>query len=260
MRAAAHTHRQAGWQIGQFGSVQLASFWSGVKEKQGFQEDGLSQSSLGGVGVTGVQAGLCGCRGAAVMASRWAVEGLSAPPQVLQGLQEGATCPLLLQGWGAFFFYLCYLSKGDRLCFEASLTRSAGAALAPCRALGDRQLLGELLHSWSHKVSRQDVEASGLHNHLTHCSHGRTGAQWNEIKFKIKFNSRRKKSWKSGIFFSSETVSDFSCLTLSGDLSFLMRNLCFRRNKARVHPKVRPNKRSTNLQVQAHWQLPVLKK
>lgn len=64
----------------------------------GGQEMGMSHRSLGGVGVTGVQADLCGGGGAAVMGGWWAVEGLCAPPQVLQGLQEGTTCPLLLQG------------------------------------------------------------------------------------------------------------------------------------------------------------------
>lgn len=47
------------------------------------RNEGAGYHSLGRVGVTGVQAGLCGCRGAAVMASRQAVEGLCAPPQVL---------------------------------------------------------------------------------------------------------------------------------------------------------------------------------
>lgn len=99
MTAAAHTHRQAGRQASlvQFSWPPFEAA-SRKNKEQGFQEYGLSQSSLGGVGVTGVQAGLCGCRGAAVMGSRWAVEGLCAPPQVLQGLQEGASCPLLLQG------------------------------------------------------------------------------------------------------------------------------------------------------------------
>lgn len=64
----------------------------------GGQEIGMSGHSLGGVGVTGVQADLCGCGGAAVMGGRWAVEGLCAPPQVLQGLEERTTRPLLLQG------------------------------------------------------------------------------------------------------------------------------------------------------------------
>jgi len=68
---------------------------------------GLSNPSLSGVRVAGVQADLCGCGGAAAMGSRWAVEGLCAPPQVLQGLQKGATCPLLFQWRGTFFFYLC---------------------------------------------------------------------------------------------------------------------------------------------------------
>lgn len=175
---AAHTHRQAGRRASlvQF-SWPLIEAASRQSEEHWCQRVGISHPSLGGVGVTGVQAGLCGCRGAAVMGSWWAVEGLCAPPQVLQGLQEGAACPLLLQGRGAFFFYLCDLRKGDRLCFEASLTGSAGAALASCWALGDGQLLGELLHSRGHKVCWQDVEARGLHNHLTHGSHGTTGAQ-----------------------------------------------------------------------------------
>lgn len=177
MIAAAYTQRQAGRQASlvQFfwPPFEAASRWS--KEHR-CQEVGKSQLSLRGVGVTGVQAGLCGCGGTAVMDSWRAVEGLRASPQVLQGLKEGATCPLLLQGWGTFFFYFCNLSKGDRLCFEASFTRSAGATLAPCWGLGDGQLLGELLHGWGHEVGRQDVEAGGLDNHLTYSSH-RTGAQ-----------------------------------------------------------------------------------
>lgn len=88
------------------------------------------------------------------MGSWRAMEGLGAPPQVLQRLQEGPPCPLLLQGRGTFFFYLCYLGEGDRLRLEASLASSAGAALAPCWALGDRQLLGELLHGRGHDVGR----------------------------------------------------------------------------------------------------------
>lgn len=98
-----HTHTQAGWQTGQFGSVQFS--WppfeaaSGRSEEHGCQEGGTSHRLLGGVGVTGVQAGLRRRGGAAVMGGcRRAVEGLRAPPQVLQGLQEGPTCPLLLQG------------------------------------------------------------------------------------------------------------------------------------------------------------------
>lgn len=87
-----------------------------------------------------------------MVGSRRAVEGLRAPPQVLQGLQERATGPFLLQGRGTFFFHLCDLSEGDWLRFEASLSRSAGSALAPRRALGDRQLLGELFHCRSHQV------------------------------------------------------------------------------------------------------------
>lgn len=142
MTAAAYTHRQAGRQASlvQFGwpPFEAASRRS--------EERGWSPASLGGVGVTGVQADLCGRGGAAVMGGRRAVEGLRAPPQVLQGLQEGTARPLLLQGRGTLLFYLCDLSEGDRLGFEASLASSAGAALAPRRALGDGQLLGELLH------------------------------------------------------------------------------------------------------------------
>lgn len=146
-RQLTHTHRQAGRQASlvQFSWPPFEATSRRSKEHK-CQEMGMSHHSLGGVGVTGVQAGLCGCGAAAVMGRRWAVEGLRAPPQVLQGLQEGATCSLLLQGGGTLFLYLCYLSKGDGLCFEASLARSAGAALAPCWALGDRQLLGKLLH------------------------------------------------------------------------------------------------------------------
>lgn len=143
--AAAYKHRQAGRQASlvQFSWPPFEAA-SRRSEEHGGQE--MIQPSLSGVGVTGVQAGLCGCGGAAVMGGCWTVKGLCAPPQVLQGLQEGATRPLLLQWRGALFLHLCDLSKGYRLCFESSLTGSAGAALAPGRALWDRQLLGELLH------------------------------------------------------------------------------------------------------------------
>ena len=171
------THRQAGKQASlvQFSWPPYGAASRRSKERR-WEKVGVFQPSLGGVGVTGVQAGLCGCRGAAVVCSRWAVEGLRAPPQVLQGLKEGAPCPLLLQGRGTLFFYLCNLSEGDRLCFEASLPRSAWAALASRRSLWDRQLLWELLHGWGHKVGWQDVEARGLHNHLTHSSHWSKGS------------------------------------------------------------------------------------
>lgn len=127
--------------------------------------------SLGGVGVAGVQAGLRR-RGVAAVLGGWrAVEGLRAPPQVLQGLQEGPARPLLLQRRGTLLLHLRDLSEGHRLRFEAGLARSAGAALAPRWAFGDGQLLGELLHGRGHEVGRQDVEAGGLHDHLTHSSH-----------------------------------------------------------------------------------------
>lgn len=74
------------------------------------------------------------------------MEGVCAPPQVLQGLQEGPACSLLLQGRGTFFFYLCNLSESDGLCFEAGLASAAGAALASGGAFRDGQLLRELLH------------------------------------------------------------------------------------------------------------------
>lgn len=163
---AALTHRQAGRKASlvQFSQPLL-------KRRQGEERlPGGVHPSLGGVGVTGVQTGLCGSGGAAVVSS-WAVEGLRAPPQVLQRLQEGAACPLLLQGRRTFLFYLCDLSEGDRLGFEAGLSRSPGAALPSGWAFGDRQLLGELLHGRGHKVSWEDVEARGLHNHLTYSSH-----------------------------------------------------------------------------------------
>lgn len=174
MTAAAHTHRQAGWWVDQFviSSVGLCLKWRMMSEHRS-SEMWTSNPSLGGVGVTGVQAGLCRCRGAAALGSRWAVEGLRAPPEVLQGLQKGAACPLFLKGGGPFFFYLCDLGEGDGLCFEASLPRATGAALALCWDLWDRQLLGELLHSRGHQVSWQDVKAGGFHCHLTHSSHGR---------------------------------------------------------------------------------------
>lgn len=107
-------------------------------------------SSLSGVGVTGVQAGLCG--GAAAMGPRLAVEGLGAPPQVFQGLQERATGPFLFQGGGTFLLHLGDLCEGDGLGFEASLAGPAGATLALSEALGNGQLLGELLHGSGHKV------------------------------------------------------------------------------------------------------------
>lgn len=86
--AAAYT--QAGRQTGQFASVQFS--WPAIRS------GAPGERSLGGVGVTGVQAGLHGCRGAAIGGSWRAVEGVRAPPQVLQRLQEGATRSLLLQG------------------------------------------------------------------------------------------------------------------------------------------------------------------
>lgn len=97
---------------------------------------------------------------------------LGAPSQVLQGLQEGAACPLLLQWRGTFLLHLCDLRKCDRLRFEASLPWPAGAALAPGRPLGHRHLLGELLSGRGQEVRRQEVvEARGLHGHRTHSSH-----------------------------------------------------------------------------------------
>lgn len=153
MTAAAYTHTHA--HTGRLADrpVWFSSVGLHLKRHQGEarntrgREVVTSQPSLSGVGVTGVQAGLCGRGGAAVMGSWWTMKGLCAPPQVLQGLQEGATRPLLLQWRGAFLLHLCNLGEGDRLCFESSLTWSAGAALAPGWALRDRQLLGELLHS-----------------------------------------------------------------------------------------------------------------
>lgn len=120
----------------------MQEYWS--------QKTSVLNPSLGGVGVTGVQAGLCGCRCA--VGSRWAVEGLCAPTQVLQGLQKGAACSLLFQWGGTLLFYLSDLSKGDWLGFEAGLPRSAGATLALRRTLGDGQLLGELLGSSGHQL------------------------------------------------------------------------------------------------------------
>ena len=82
-----------------------------------------------------------------VAAGWWTVQSLGASSQVLQRLQEGAASPLLLQGRGALLLHLRYLRKRDGLRLEAGLPGPAGAALAPCGALGDRQLLGELLSS-----------------------------------------------------------------------------------------------------------------
>lgn len=80
-----------------------------------------------------------------VAAGRRTVQCLGAPSQVLQRLQEGAASPLLFQGRGALLLHLRYLRKRDRLRLEAGLSGSPEAALAPGGALGDRQLLGELL-------------------------------------------------------------------------------------------------------------------
>lgn len=153
----------------QLGSVRFASIRSSVG---GGGSVSSSSSSLGGVGVTGVQASLCGRGGVAVVGGqRGAVEGLCAPPQVLQRLQEGASCPLLLQRRGALLLYLGDLGEGDGLRLEAGLAGPTGAALAPGGALGDGQLLGELLHGRGQQVGRQDVKARGLRGHLTHSSH-----------------------------------------------------------------------------------------
>lgn len=130
--SAAAVYRQAGGE-GHLSSVWLASV---IKVERGTSEPGVQNvSSLGGVRVTGVQAGLCG--GAAAMGAWRAVEGLGAPPQVLQRLQEGATGPFLFQGARTFLLHLCDLGEGDGLGFETGLTRSAGAALALCQVLGD---------------------------------------------------------------------------------------------------------------------------
>lgn len=145
------THRQAGKQASlvQLGwpPFEAASRWSKERCRENVS---ISPSSLGGVGVTGVLAGLRGCGCAAVVGSWWAVEGLCTAPQVLQGLKEGAACPLLLHRRGTFFFYLCNLSKGNRLGFESGLARSTGAAFALSRAFRYRELLGELLHGRGH--------------------------------------------------------------------------------------------------------------
>lgn len=91
MTAASYTQRQAGRR------VSLVQFsWPPSEAVSRCCRGSRSQPSLRGVRVTGVQAGLCGC--AAVVGSWRAVEGLCAPPQVLQGLKEGAARPLLLQG------------------------------------------------------------------------------------------------------------------------------------------------------------------
>lgn len=173
--AATHTHGRAGEQasLGQFSwpLFEAASQQNEATAGDGHAPPPPSLPSLGGVGVTGVQACLCGRGGVAVMGARRQVEGLCAPPEVLQGLQEGTTCPLLLERRGALLLHLCDFGKGDRLGLEASLAGPAGAASALRRALGDRQLLGELLHGRGHKVSWQDVEAGRLHGHLTHSSH-----------------------------------------------------------------------------------------
>lgn len=122
------------------------------------QGRGWGVESLGGVGVTGVLAGVCG-GGSLVGAGGEEVQRLCAPPQVLQRLQEGAPRPLLLQGRGALLLYLSDLSERHGLRLEASLAAAAGTALTPGRALGDRELLGELLHGRGQEVSGQDVEA-----------------------------------------------------------------------------------------------------
>ena len=93
-----------------------------------------------------------------VVAAGWrTVQSLGAPSQVLQRLQEGAASPLLFQGRGALLLHLRYLRERDGLRLEAGLPGPAGAALAPGGALGDRQLLGELLVGRGQEVGRQEV-------------------------------------------------------------------------------------------------------
>lgn len=65
MTAAAYIHRQAGTQ------ASLVQFsWPPSEAASRQSEEHLTQSSVRRVGITGVQAGLCGCGGAVVMGSR----------------------------------------------------------------------------------------------------------------------------------------------------------------------------------------------
>lgn len=121
-----------------------------------------SELLLGGVRVAGVHADP-GCRGAAVVGR--------APPQVLKGLQEGTLSSLLLQWRGALLLHLCDFNKGNWLCLETSFTTAARMTFAPCWALGDWKVLGELLHGRGHEVCWQDGEPGGFQNHLTYSSH-----------------------------------------------------------------------------------------
>lgn len=89
---------------------------------------------------------------------RRAVQGLRAPPQVLQRLEEGATGPFLLQRRRALLLHLCNLSECHRLRFETGLTGPPGPTPPLGWDFGDGQLLGELLHGRGHEVGRQDVE------------------------------------------------------------------------------------------------------
>lgn len=96
---------------------------------------------------------------------------MRAPPQVLQGLQEGAPCTLLLQRRGVLLLHLRDLSEGDRLRLEASVAGAPAGAPASDPTLGDGQLLRELLRGGGHEVGWEKGEARGAENHLTHRGH-----------------------------------------------------------------------------------------
>lgn len=105
-----------------------------------------SPPSLSGVRVTGVQADLR--RRGLRLTGRGAVQGLSAPTEVLQWLQEGPTRTLFLHRGGALLLYLGNLGESDGLGLEAGFTSALRPAPPPGGALGHRQLLRKLFHRW----------------------------------------------------------------------------------------------------------------
>lgn len=132
--------------------------------------------SLCGVRIAGVQAGLCGCGGSCGAGGR-SVQRLGAPSQILQGLQEGAPCSLLLQGRGTLLLHLCDFGEGDGLGLESGFAGSAGATAAAGGPLRHGQLLGELLHGGGQQVCGQHGEAHHFHLTGSHVWRSRRGVR-----------------------------------------------------------------------------------
>lgn len=256
------SHTQAGWQTGQFGSVQLASFWSGVKEKQGTRVPGVRLCpSLHWVESESLESRLA-CVGVGVQL--WWAAGGQWRVWVLRR-RFSRDCKKERRALSS--------SRGEE---PSSSTSAISAKVTGCvlkrASRGRRERLLPLAghlgtgSCWGNSSIAEAIRWAGrTWKPEASITIWRTAAmveqEPSEMKFNLKSNlTAGVKRAEKVVFYCSETVSDLSCLALSGDLSFLMRNLCLRRNKARVHPKVRPNKHSTNFQVQAHWQLPVLKK